>query len=85
MLKVFKKNIIENLIFIPRENYDIIEYITTNNICDLTAEYATEQFASRVTIPYEIVLDRKEAIRKAITESDENDIIVVMGRGTRRI
>ena len=60
-------------------------YITTNNTCDLTAEYATEQFASRVTIPHEIVLDRKEAIRKAITESDENDIIVVMGRGTRRV
>ena len=39
MLKVFKKNIIENLIFIPRENYDIIEYMSTNNmIADFNIE-----------------------------------------------
>ncbi len=80
-------NINYNFDIVPKNVNDYADYvyITTNNICDLTAEYATAQFASRITIPYEIILDRKEAIRKAIVDSNEGDIIVVMGRGTRKV
>lgn len=34
---------------------------------------------------YEVVLDREEAIKKAIVESHENDIIYISGRGNRTI
>lgn len=36
-------------------------------------------------IPSTIVVDRKEAIKRAITESNPNDIIFISGRGNRKI
>ena len=35
MLKALRPEIIEYLIFIPKENYDIIEYMSTNHIDDI--------------------------------------------------
>ena len=36
MLKTLKPNVIEYLIFIPKENFDIIEYMSTNNMIPLS-------------------------------------------------
>ena len=41
ILKVLKPNIVEYLIFIPKENYDIIEYMSTTN---MIYEFKIENF-----------------------------------------
>ena len=41
ILKAIRKNLIENIIFIPKENYDIIEYMTTNHMME---EFNVESF-----------------------------------------
>ena len=41
MLKAIRPNVTENIIFIPRENYDIIEYMSTNN---MIADFHIENF-----------------------------------------
>ena len=44
-----------------------------NDIC--------QQIASHLTCPYEIIVDRVEAIKKAVSESKENTVLMVLGKG----
>lgn len=62
-------------------------YVTTDDICDLHEGIIISNFASRLTVPYEIISDRKQAIRTAIVENGDNhnDIICILGRGNRDI
>ena len=60
-------------------------YITVGGIGRYTAEYLTSTFANKTTIPHEVILDRKEAIKKALLDSEENDIIAILRRGGESI
>ena len=40
-----------------------------------------KQIAEHITCPYEIILDRVEAIKKAVSESKENTVLMVLGKG----
>jgi UDP-N-acetylmuramoyl-L-alanyl-D-glutamate--2,6-diaminopimelate ligase len=56
-------------------------YITVGGLGRYTAEDLTNTFASKTTIPHEIILDRKNAIEKALRDSQEGDIICILRRG----
>lgn len=56
-------------------------YITVGGLGRYTAEELTSTFADKTTIPHEVILDRKEAIKKALLDSEENDIICILRRG----
>lgn len=56
-------------------------YITVGGLGRYTAEDLTNTFASKTTIPHEIILDRKDAIEKALRDSQEGDIICILRRG----
>lgn len=60
-------------------------YITVGGLGRYTAEDLTSVFASKTTIPHEVILDRKEAIKKALLDSEEGDIICILRRGSERI
>lgn len=62
-------------------------YITSNdNAADNPLQIAEElQGYLNNEIPSVIEVDRKKAIRKALTESQPNDLIYIAGRGNRRI
>lgn len=51
---------------------------SVNEICQELKSYLTD-------IQSVIIVDRKEAIKKAIVESDDHDIILIVGRGNRRV
>ena len=57
-------------------------YITVGGLGRYTAEDLTSTFASKTTIPHEVILDRKEAIKKALTDSTDGDIICILRRGS---
>ena len=73
MLKALRPNLTENLIFIPRENYDIIEYITTNN---MLAEFNIENFNIDL-IPIDIdlfSLEKENNIKEIYIEKNLSSI-----------
>ena len=45
-------------------------------ICKIIATYI-----EKYNKPYEIITDREEAIKKALTDATENDIIAIVGKG----
>ena len=47
-----------------------------NEICKEISKYI-----EKYNKPYEIIIDRKTAIEKAIESSDENDLVAVLGKG----
>ena len=68
------------------KNVDQI-YITTNdnaysNITELLGKQKKE-VEGKTT--YFLIEDRKEAIKKAIEDSERNDVIIISGRGNRSI
>lgn len=56
-------------------------YITTDSIGDMDVNQLMLEYSNRVTIPYLCIPDRKQAIREAILNSKENDVICIVGRG----
>lgn len=48
-------------------------------VLDISVEIA--KYVKETGCPYEIVLDREEAIRRAIDEADENTVILLTGKG----
>lgn len=69
-----------------KKNADFI-YITSNDNAAEDPLSIAQEMNSYLSnqIPSTIIVDRKEAIRKAIEESDAGDIIYISGRGNRRI
>ncbi len=69
-----------------KDNCDIV-YITTTDTGAANKELLLDYQASLLNnaIPYEKVLDRSFAIKKAIESSSENDVIFISGRGNRHI
>jgi hypothetical protein len=64
MLKAMKPNVTENIIFIPRENYDIIEYMSTNN---MISDFNIENFnIDLIPIDIDLFSLEKENIIKEI-------------------
>ena len=73
MLKALRPNLTENLIFIPRENYDIIEYITTNN---MLSDFNIENFNIDL-IPIDIdlfSLEKKNNIKEIYIEKNLSSV-----------
>lgn len=62
-------------------------YITSNDNADDDPLDIANELNSYInkSIPRTIIVDRKEAIKKAIEESKENDLIYISGRGNRKI
>lgn len=59
-------------------------YLTVDSPGDRNALDIVTEVAPYITIPTICVPDRKEAIRKAVSESLPGDVIVITGRGDRR-
>lgn len=62
-------------------------YITTNDYANSDVKNlltSQEQEIKGQTL-YSVIEDRKEAIKKAIDNSNENDVIVISGRGNRKV
>ena len=62
-------------------------YITTNdyassNVSELLSSQENE---IKGKIAYEVIENRKAAIKKAIEESKEGDVIFISGRGNRKV
>jgi UDP-N-acetylmuramyl tripeptide synthase len=69
------------------KKYADYAYITSNdNAAEDPYNIAKElQGYLNNEIPSEIIIDREDAIKKAILESEPNDLIYIAGRGNRRI
>lgn len=59
-------------------------YLTVDSPGDRLAEDIINDIIPYITIPVIGVPDRKQAIRKAIMESEQGDLIIISGRGNRR-
>lgn len=57
-------------------------YITVTNISRYSAEFLTDTFAEKTTIPYTKILNRAEAIKVALEESKPGDVIAIVKRGS---
>ena len=73
ILKVLKPNIVEYLIFIPKENYDIIEYMSTTN---MIYEFKIENFnVDLIPIDLDLLsLERENAIKEIYIDKDYSSI-----------
>ena len=69
MLRTLKPNVIEYLIFIPKENYDIIEYMSTNN---MISEFKIENFnVDLIPIDLDLLsLERENNIKEIYIDKD---------------
>lgn len=56
-------------------------YITSDDPGNENPEDICKEIAKSLTCNYEIIIDRSEAIKKAIEESNNNSIILVLGKG----
>lgn len=61
--------------------YADFAYVTTDGIGSYSADTLTTEYASRLTVPYQIEKDRAKAIEAAIKNSIPGDIICILGRG----
>ena len=73
MLRALKPNVIEYLIFIPKENYDIIEYMSTNN---MLSEIKVENFnVDLIPIDLDLLsLERENNIKEIYIDKDYSSI-----------
>ena len=73
MLRVLKPKCIEYIIFIPKENYDIIEYMTTNN---MLTEFKIENFnVDLIPIDLDLLsLERENNIKEIYIDNDYSSI-----------
>ena len=73
MLKTLKPNVIEYLIFIPKENFDIIEYMSTNNMIPL---YKIENFnVDLIPIDLDLLsLEREDNIKEIYIDKNYSSI-----------
>ncbi len=73
MLRTLKPNVIEYLIFIPKENYDIIEYMSTNN---MISEFKIENFnVDLIPIDLDLLsLERENNIKEIYIDKDYSSI-----------
>ena len=73
MLRALKPNVLEYLIFIPKENYDIIEYMSTNN---MLSEIKIENFnVDLIPIDLDLLsLERENNIKEIYIEKDYSSI-----------
>lgn len=73
MLKALKPNTIEYLIFVPKENYDIIEYMSTNN---MLSEFKIENFnVDLIPIDLDLLsLERENSIKEIYIDKDYSSI-----------
>lgn len=60
-------------------------YLTVDSPGDRNPQDIIDEVAPYIDMPTIQVPDRKEAIRRAILDSEEGDCIVIPGRGSRRI
>ena len=73
MLKAMKPNVTENIIFIPRENYDIIEYMSTNN---MISDFNIENFNIDL-IPIDIdlfSLEKENTIKEIFIDNNLSSV-----------
>lgn len=69
-----------------KQNADFVYLTENDNAADNVLDICLElQEYLEGDVPSMIVEDRKEAIRQAIAESTEGDVIFISGRGNRRI
>lgn len=68
------------------KNVDKI-YITTNDYASSNVSELLKSQENEIKgkIAYEVIENRKEAIKKAIEESEEGDVIFISGRGNRKV
>ena len=73
MLKALKPNVIEYIIFIPKENYDIIEYMSTNN---MISEFKIENFnVDLIPIDLDLLsLEKENNIKEIYIDKDYSSI-----------
>ena len=73
MLKTLKPNVIEYIIFIPKENYDIIEYMSTNN---MISEFKIENFnVDLIPIDLDLLsLEREDNIKEIYIDKNYSSI-----------
>ena len=73
MLRALKPKVIEYIIFIPKENYDIIEYMTTNN---MLTEFKIENFnVDLIPIDLDLLsLERENNIKEIYIDNDYSSI-----------
>ena len=73
MLRTLKPNVIEYLIFIPKENYDIIEYMSTNN---MISEFKIENFnVDLIPIDLDLLsLEREDNIKEIYIDKNYSSI-----------
>jgi hypothetical protein len=73
MLRTLKPNVVEYLIFIPKENYDIIEYMSTNN---MISEFKIENFnVDLIPIDLDLLsLERENNIKEIYIDKDYSSI-----------
>lgn len=69
------------------KNHTDLVYITTNDIGSSNASTLLNTQAGYLDIDtkYELIEDRQEAIRRAVTNSKPGDVIYISGRGNRRV
>ena len=69
VLKTMRPNLIQNLVFVPKENYDIIEYITTNQ---LTSSFILDDLNIDL-IPIDVdlfSLERENSLKEIYIDND---------------
>ena len=73
MLKALRSGITETLIFIPKENYDIIEYMSTNN---MISEFKIENFnVDLIPIDLDLLsLEKENNIKEIYIDKDYSSI-----------
>ena len=73
MLKALKPNTIEYLIFVPKENYDIIEYMSTNN---MLSEFKIENFnVDLIPIDIDLLsLEKENSIKEIYIDNNYSSI-----------
>ena len=86
-LFISKRSYTRNYAMNYLKKYADYAYITSNdNAAEDPYNIAKElQGYLNNEIPSQIIIDREDAIKKAILESEPNDIIYIAGRGNRRI
>ena len=85
-----RKSIIDfihrDAMYCVRKNADFV-YLTSNDPAATNPMEICLNLQRHIdsVIPSDIIINRKEAIRKAIRESEPNDVIYIAGRGNREV
>ena len=89
MIEIFKSYVNKSMKWVYNyiiNNCDYV-YITSNDNASSSIQDLLETQVKLVDgkIPYEAIINRKEAIEKAINDSKPQDVIFISGRGNRRM